>query len=238
MTEMEWLRCRSPLELLVWIRRSANGRRCRLFNVACCRRVESLLSEPSDVRCLELMEAFADGLGTNPSATVAAAAQSAARDLHAAFPRGSRRKWSLSQYLVTAGRAKVLNAVAACARMTCEACWESLVAYRYTQVWQNRREERAARLARQGEREVRAHIVRDVFRNPFRTVRLEPKWLSSTVVALANGIYQTRAFDGMPILADALQEAGCDNDDILNHCRGPGPHVRGCWVVDLILEKA
>ena len=46
-------------------------------------------------------------------------------------------------------------------------------------------------------------------------------------------MYQSRDFAAMPILADALQDAGCDHEDILSHCRGPGPHVRGCWVIDL-----
>lgn len=63
-------------------------------------------------------------------------------------------------------------------------------------------------------------------------------WRTSTVVALAQGIYDDRAFDRLPILADALQDAGCDNPDILNHCRDTGPHARGCWVVDLVLGKA
>ncbi len=79
--------------------------------------------------------------------------------------------------------------------------------------------------------------LRDIFGNPFQPVTADPAWLTSTVVQLATGIYQERAFDRMPILADALQDAGCDNDDILNHCRSDGPHVRGCWVVDLLLGK-
>ncbi|HUR53438.1 MAG TPA: hypothetical protein VMZ71_04880 [Gemmataceae bacterium] len=58
------------------------------------------------------------------------------------------------------------------------------------------------------------------------------------MIALANGIYEERAFDRLPILADALQDAGCDNDGILTHCRGDGAHVRGCWVVDLLLGKS
>jgi hypothetical protein len=58
------------------------------------------------------------------------------------------------------------------------------------------------------------------------------------VVALARGIYDDRAFDRLAILADALQDAGCDNADVLGHCRGPGPHVRGCWVVDLLLGNS
>ena len=73
---------------------------------------------------------------------------------------------------------------------------------------------------------------------PFRSMTLNPEWRTATVVALARGIYDERAFDRMPILADALQDAGCDSADILGHCRGPGPHVRGCWVVHLVLGKS
>ncbi|MCE9530233.1 MAG: hypothetical protein K8T89_03725 [Planctomycetes bacterium] len=80
-------------------------------------------------------------------------------------------------------------------------------------------------------------VFRDIFGNPFRPVRLDPRWLSSNVVDLAQAIYEDRAYDRMPILADALMDAGCDNDEIIHHCRGGGPNVRGCWVVDLILGK-
>ena len=68
-----------------------------------------------------------------------------------------------------------------------------------------------------------------------RTFRAE--WRTGTAVALANEMYETRDFGAMPILADALQDAGCDSEDVLNHCRHPGTHVRGCWVVDLVLGK-
>jgi len=79
--------------------------------------------------------------------------------------------------------------------------------------------------------------VRDIFGNPFRPVTFSPAWRTEIAVALATQMYESRDFGAMPILADALQDAGCDNDDILNHCRGDGPHVRGCWVVDLVLGK-
>lgn len=84
-------------------------------------------------------------------------------------------------------------------------------------------------------------VLRDIFGNPFRPVALDPAWLSwnnATVSALAQSIYCDRAFDRIPILADALEDGGCHDPDILGHCRGPGPHVRGCWVVDLLLERA
>jgi hypothetical protein len=72
---------------------------------------------------------------------------------------------------------------------------------------------------------------------PFRPVTIEPAWITPTVKQLAGAIYEERAFDRLPILADALEEAGCTDADILNHCRQPGEHVRGCWVIDLILSK-
>jgi len=95
----------------------------------------------------------------------------------------------------------------------------------------------AAECAWRAVRESPIPFLRDIIGNPFRPVAVDPVWLTSTVVALAGGIYDERAFDRMPILADALQDAGCDNDDVLNDCRCEGPHVRGCWVVDLVLGK-
>lgn len=80
-------------------------------------------------------------------------------------------------------------------------------------------------------------VTRDIFGNPFRTAAFDVTWRTSTAIALSHAIYADRAFDRMPILADALQDAGCEDPDILDHCRGDGPHVRGCWVVDLILGK-
>ncbi|MCE9531608.1 MAG: hypothetical protein K8T89_10870 [Planctomycetes bacterium] len=80
-------------------------------------------------------------------------------------------------------------------------------------------------------------IISCIFGNPFRPVTIDPRWLTSTVVDLAAAIYEEHAFDRLPILADALMDAGCDSDEIIHHCRGDGPHVRGCWVVDLLLGK-
>src|SRR5262249_26026599 len=87
------------------------------------------------------------------------------------------------------------------------------------------------------ERKAQAYLVRDVYPNPFRPVVAKSAWNSDAVLRLARAAY-AGAFDSLPILADALEESGCDSADILTHCRGPGPHVRGCWVVDLLLGNA
>ena len=95
-----------------------------------------------------------------------------------------------------------------------------------------------AALHRGREKEDQRVLLREIFGNPFQPVRIRKEWLTATVVALARGIYDERAFDRMPILADALQDAGCDNDDILDHLRDANaPHVRGCWGSDLVLGK-
>jgi hypothetical protein len=84
-------------------------------------------------------------------------------------------------------------------------------------------------------------ILHEIFGNPFRLIHIDPAllaWQDGTVVKLAQAIYDERRFQDMTILADALEEAGCDNADVLSHSRGPGPHVRGCWTLDLLTGKA
>jgi hypothetical protein len=80
-----------------------------------------------------------------------------------------------------------------------------------------------------------ANLVRDIFGNSFRSVALDPTWLTAAVLSLAQTIYDDRAFDRLPELAEALEQAGCTNAEVLDHCRQPGEHVRGCWVVDMVL---
>jgi hypothetical protein len=85
-----------------------------------------------------------------------------------------------------------------------------------------------------------AALVRDIFGNPFRPVAVRAAWLGwndGTIRETAQAIYDARAFDRLALLADALEEAGCADAAILSHCRSGGEHVRGCWVVDLMLGK-
>jgi len=83
-----------------------------------------------------------------------------------------------------------------------------------------------------------ADLLRDIFGPmPFRPLSFDSSWLTPAVVELAQVIYEDKAFDRMPILADALEKAGCDSEEILCHLRGPWPHVRGCWAVDGVLGK-
>jgi len=81
-------------------------------------------------------------------------------------------------------------------------------------------------------------LLRDLFGTVMRPRVVDQRWLTSAVVPLAQSIYDERTFERLPVLADALEDAGCTDADVLSHCRGPGPHVRGCWVVDLLLGKS
>jgi hypothetical protein len=85
---------------------------------------------------------------------------------------------------------------------------------------------------------VQEKIFRDIVGNPFVSIEFDPQWRTSDVLGLARAVYEDRAFDRLPILADALMDAGCADESVLSHCRGPGPHARGCWVVDLVLGKS
>jgi hypothetical protein len=90
------------------------------------------------------------------------------------------------------------------------------------------------------ERKEQTPLARDIFGNPFRAVVVDPAWLAwseGRVRRLAQSIYDDRAFDRLPVLADALEDAGCADRAVLDHCRSGGPHVRGCWVLDLLLGK-
>jgi len=84
---------------------------------------------------------------------------------------------------------------------------------------------------------LQATVFRDIVGNPLDPVPFDPRWRTEDTLGLARGIYEERAFARLPLLADALMDAGCDDDRLVGHCRSKGPHARGCWVVDLVLGK-
>jgi hypothetical protein len=83
-----------------------------------------------------------------------------------------------------------------------------------------------------------ADLVREIVGNPYRPVKFDRAWRTAAVTSIALACYEARDFSSLPILADALEDAGCDNEEVLSHCRDAGRfHARGCWVVDLVLGK-
>ena len=260
MTEPKWLAATDPVPMLEFLRGKASDRKLRLFACACCRRVEHLLSQPGFIRAVETAEEFADGeVGADETriaseyvlsyyhsesinddrqsiADLAAYAASAV-DYLDDFPSGVashcisaavQAAWKLAR-----SRAEGLVVEPQSYPASLEDAKEFI---RSIELMNDAVDAEATPFEAQ-EKLRQAILLGDIFGNPFRPVPFDPAWRTSTVLALANGIYEVRAFERLPILADALQDAGCDSDDILTHLRGDGPHSRGCWPLDLILGK-
>lgn len=250
MTESEWLSCGDPVRMLAWLTgtsaepnrnipwRGCTNRKLRLFVCACCHQVWDGLSD-SEKKAVETAEAHADGHFV-----------------------------SLKLVRDQCGGGLGTMAFFACCRPGSEGHHATIISQ-----------------AQIPPKDMQGVLIRDIFGNPFRPSNLAvrwnelhehaagaaprvPSWLTwndRTIPRLAQAIYDECAFDRMPILADALEEAGCSNADILYHCRnicrhctdnsgfcwrkvadcqycdGTGietaPHVRGCWVIDLLLGK-
>jgi hypothetical protein len=233
MTEAEWLACTDPTPMLELLRGNVGDRKLRLFACACCRRLGHLLTDERSRRALDIAERYADRLA---SAGELRAAESegylAVGEALPDFPG------DVSDPVQAASLARYQAAgsvyYSACdnswlgARMTCQEAARASSAC----AWPT---------GQKTEQPAQCLLLRCLFGNPFRPSPPLPSavlgWNDGTVVKIAQGIYEERASDRLPILHDALLDAGCDNEDILAHCRSDGPHVRGCWVIDIILGK-
>jgi hypothetical protein len=208
MMEEEWLVRTNPDPMLQFLRARASGRKLRLFACACVRRVWRHLTDLRSREAVEVAERYADGRATLKQ--LARARQEAA--------------WAAAW----SGRRDAAEAAAWAAACAAEPGWVEMVASR-------------AYLAERTD-EVHRHpqceLLRDIFGNPFRPVRADPSWRTRRVVKLATCLYEARDFGRMPALAELLEQTGCADDEVLGHCRQPGEHARGCWVLDLLLREA
>lgn len=208
MTEAEWLTCTDPGPMLEYLKGRASERKLRLFGVACCRLVWHLLDEIGK-KAVECAERMADGQTT--------------ADEHEQMENLS---WWGADGLNYEDDPIWLAGWAAHGTLTESPAKAGLLT--------------ARAVPAEGHQLSQARLLRDIIGNPFRPVILDPRWLQwndSTVVKLAESIYHDRAFDRMPILADALEDARCSDPDILGHCREPGEHYRGCWLIDLLTGR-
>jgi hypothetical protein len=196
----------------------ASQRKMRLFAVACCRRLWGRLSDERSRRAVEVAERFADGEATTPERS---AARQSAREV-------------ITRYSGAAAWYPAAAAAYAAEYRGWHAAWYAAEAAG----------NHAGQKARPAEVKVQADLLRCVVGNPFRPASVSPAWRTPQVVALARAAYDQREMPAgtldlprLAVLADALEEAGCDQPDVLDHIRGPGPHVRGCWVLDLLLGR-
>jgi hypothetical protein len=250
-TEQEWMTATNSTFMGELLYGKVSNRKLRLCAVACCRRVWNQMTEPSR-KAVEAAERYADNRADRRTMGEARrkvraemmAIMAEERELNAykRLQQGTRRLLVLMGWNVTSWKNRV--AVAQCS-LKGRAVFPSIPPILFRSLNARRATAKGESLCRREygkclrvQDGIQCKFFHCIFGNPFRPVAFDPTWLTSTVLALATGIYAEHAFDRMPILADALQDAGCENADILNHCRQPGDHVRGCWVVDLLLGKA
>ena len=241
MTDAEWLVSKVPRWMFKALGSGVGNRKARLLATACCLRLGALLPRAS-VSALAINERFADGASMDDDLARAARSARAAYNTaeRAAVRDRSRTGRSHAAWAVWAALRLRPDTAGPDESGTRPAEWAA-AAVRMAGVALNpgvgSRQPAGLQGGTKAERAAQADLIRDVFGNPFRPVYADPRWLTSTVLSLAQSIYSDRAFDRLPILADVLEEAGCDDPDILTHLRSDGPHVRGCWAVDLVLGK-
>lgn len=223
MTEAEWLACSDPLKMLEFLGGKAGERKLRLFACGCCRRIWHLLPDQRCRRAVKLAEAFAGGKGGISLLRRIERVGEYYYDNREEVPE-ERLGYYAGGAIFQLGQERLATDMIADATAGVVAC----------SILDAGGDCSAADTAKHGESTAQCHLLRDIIGNPFSPVALDPAWLAPAMVKLAQAIYDDRAFDRLADLADTLAEAGCDNQEILNHCRQPGIHVRGCWVVDTI----
>jgi hypothetical protein len=212
MTEEVWLQGDQAETMLRFAGDRVSERKRRLVCVACCRRLWDVLPEAAR-RTLMVAERFADG-------QVSGAGLATAREAVSRLPgnAGAAVLYSANDPLSTATAVRALRSVCAALHTLRGLSWEV-------------------------ERHRQAALLRDVLGNPYQPVSPGPSWYGPTVLALARAAYEERLSDGLldggrlGVLADALEEAGCDHAGALTHLRSPGPHSPGCWPLDLLLGR-
>jgi hypothetical protein len=225
MTDDEWRVCDNPARMR-WmvgeLRRSSVGHRWVLFDIACVRRVRDLL----DTECVSRVDEVEEWVNNTR--------------LHRINSRSSRLNGvrETIRNLWTRRSVPQRDARIAAARAVIAVGSHTLTTSNMVCVAAGRRVgQPGLNQAVADEQHVHAGLMRCVFRSTLHTVGFRPHWRTETAVALARTMCDAREFGAMPILADALQDAGCDDEHVLNHCRQPGDHVRGCFVADLVLGR-
>ncbi len=223
MFEARWVHCDDPEQMLRYMLGKTGDRKFRLFACACVRRIWPLLRDERSRSAVQVAERYADLPGGHAQLLNARSqARLAEQHFHGLTRRGEPGEYDTARWAARAAEAAVEDTGWDVAR---NAAWSAA---------------HAVNVAAPKERLAQCDLLRDVFGNPFCPQSLEAAWLrwhDGCVVSVARAIYEERRFEDMPILADALEEAGCDNEIILWHCREPAEHARGCWVLDAILGK-
>ncbi len=249
----DWAVSQQPNWMLSQLPPQTSERKWRLFAVACCRSIWSMLVDARVRDVVDKAELYADNLISLQVLDQAreqahSAALEVARSIFAITDHqeepidGDEPFWASWAYYDLSWAFQAASSSAAQDRKSLErTSWmvRNACSARSAQYATDPNSSRATAWQDTGARQ--CELIREIFGNPFRPATIHPVWLTSSVREVARRIDLTCRFFELPILADALEEAGCDNPEILDHCRIRPPsgrkHVRGCWVVDLVLGK-
>jgi len=263
MTETEWLNSIDPIAMIEYLRetlasedtaarqdyreqfdeasRTGHERKFRLFACACCRRIWDRIPEDCNRDAVVAVEDYLAGRLSGSELWTALVASSAVEGKSDGSGKRSEQGYWAVKYLgrgfykMSAAESSLIVASKVLFLTDEQYGWESGVGHAS---FGRFRWPLPIPAKVDAERATQAALLRCVFGNPIHPIDFNAAWRSPNVIDIARRVYDDRAFDHMPILADALQDAGCEIDEILNHCRGSGPHIKGCWVVDACLEKS
>lgn len=225
MTEDEWLASGDPALMLTFLKRKGSQRKRRLFAVECCRRVWDYASDERSRNAVVVAEQFADGLANGSRLE---AAQKEAK-------RASQQAYDPTAWLCAFSAVKYAGDAANQYHCVVSAFEET---YRQSLGREIGLRHPILQEFRKTERRKLADLLREIFGNPFRPLVVDPHSLTTSVASLSKAIYEDKAFERLPILADALEEGGCMCEEVLNHFRlTSGNHVKGCWALDVVLGK-
>jgi hypothetical protein len=220
--------------MLCFLNRKLSDRKLRLLGVACARALGPLLADRATRGAVTTAERYADGAVSVSVLRRASSAAGGVANRDVGEPADAPRPWPPPELARLAGWGEEAFPPSYGLLLRMASHFVSIVANPYLSAPEVFPEHPYL----PHRRFVSPLLVKDVVGNPFRrAAAAEPAWRTATVLALGCGIYEERAFDRLAILADALEDAGCTDRAFLDHCRGPGPHVRGCWAVDLLLGK-
>jgi hypothetical protein len=239
MTEAEWGSCTNPSAMLRFLKGKASERKLRLFAVACCRAVDAIMADERCRGLVECAERRSDGsVGADEWAAAQATSRAAVRaapHLLASHGGGAPADDPSAVRLWAAFAAACSVADPAEEAPTFFALQAAMNAHLAAQAGAG-----GAKAAKWSPTQV--GFIRDLFGNPWRPCQaIRPEWAAwndGCVVKLAKAIYDERRFGDLPVLADALEDAGCTDAELLGHLRSPGPHVLGCWATDVILGRS
>jgi hypothetical protein len=260
MTEAEWLTGTDPGQMLdylhggtasrvlAWLSRlrgrdaepdpgPPSERKLRLFACAYCRRIAELMEDERSRRAVEVTELHADGRAGDDELE---AARAAALDFYEVVLSRGKASSLPAPYLPQPEPTRAWLLAARAAVEVTRSPGDAVATARQAAMAVAVELDNPAWAAEAAGDAARVALLRDIFGNPFRPARVDPSWLrwnDGTVPKIARGIWDDYRFADLPILHDALLDAGCDEEALLAHCRSPEGHVRGCWVLDLLLGK-